>query len=262
MLLQGKVVIVTGGSSGIGRAAVQVFAREGAKLVVVSRRPDPEIGAIAEREGSVAVHVQADVTVEGEVERVVAEARSHFGRLDGAFNNAAAGTGVLTTLLDQTTEDFDVALTDNLKSVWLCTRAQVRAMVGQSPGGGAIVNMSSVNGLGAAPGGGLYSAGKAGVIALTKACALDHAAQGIRANVLAAGVFRTPMLERVFTRAAEAAGAQPSQIQAAYEARIPLGRIGAAEEAARAAAWLLSDASSYVTGSTVVVDGGMTAFAR
>jgi NAD(P)-dependent dehydrogenase (short-subunit alcohol dehydrogenase family) len=108
-----------------------------------------------------------------------------FGRIDGAFNNAAAGTGVLSTIVDQTSEDFDAALADNLRSVWLCMRAEVRAMLKQTPPGGAIVNMSSVNGLGAAPEGALYSAAKAGVVSLTKGVAIDHARQHVRANAIA-----------------------------------------------------------------------------
>jgi len=261
MLLKDKVVLVTGGTSGIGRAAVEVFARHGAKLVVASRRPAPEIAALAEAAGSVAEHVVADVTREADVERLVAAAAARFGRIDAALNNAAAGTGVLSTVPEQSAEDFDVALTDNLKSVWLCMRAELRAFASQgSPG--SIVNMSSVNGLGAAPGGALYSAGKAGVISLTKGCALDFASVGIRVNAIAAGAFRTPMLERVFRDVGARAGAPPEAIEASYTARIPAGRIGRPEEAAEAAAWLLSDAASYVTGSTLVVDGGMTAFAR
>lgn len=260
--LKDKVIVVTGGSSGVGRAAVRVFAREGAKLVVVSRKAAPDVVEIAAREEGIAEHVAADVTREDDVARVIDRVLSRFGRLDGAFNNAAAGTGVLTTIVDQTSADFDAALTDNLRSVWLCTRAEVRAMLAQAPQGGAIVNMSSVNGLGAAPEGALYSAGKAGVVSLTKGVALDHARQRIRVNALAAGAFRTPMLEGVLRRVAERAGVEPAQVEAGYQARIPMGRVGLPEEAAEAAAWLLSDAASYVTGSTLVIDGGMTAFAR
>jgi NAD(P)-dependent dehydrogenase (short-subunit alcohol dehydrogenase family) len=106
------------------------------------------------------------------------------------------------------------------------------------------------------------SAGKAGVLSLTKGVAIDHARQHIRANAIAAGAFRTPMLEGVFRRVADRVGVEPAQVEASYQARIPMGRVGLPEEAAAAAAWLLSDAASYVTGSTVVIDGGMTAFAR
>jgi NAD(P)-dependent dehydrogenase (short-subunit alcohol dehydrogenase family) len=262
MLLKDKVVLVTGGSSGIGRAAVRVFAAHGARLVVASRHPDPDVAEIAASVGSSAEHVVADVTRAADVERLVDVALAKFGRLDGAFNNAAAGTGALSTLPEQTEATFDEALTDNLKSVWLCMRAELRAFAAAAPTRGAIVNMSSVNGLGAAPGAALYSAGKAGVIALSKGVAIDTAAQGIRVNVIAAGAFATPMLERMVGKLAEGAGVTPAQVAASYQARIPMGRLGDAAEAAEAAAWLLSDAASYVTGSTMVVDGGLTAFAR
>jgi NAD(P)-dependent dehydrogenase (short-subunit alcohol dehydrogenase family) len=130
------------------------------------------------------------------------------------------------------------------------------------PGPGSIVNTASVNGLGAAPMGALYSAAKAGVIALSKAGALDYANVGIRCNALVPGVFRTPMLEQVFEKAGAAIAGGAAEVEKQYVARVPLGRLGRPEEAAEAVAWLLSDAASYVTGASVIVDGGMTSFAR
>ncbi len=257
--MQGKVILVTGGSSGIGRATVELLARRGASLVVASRHDaSRDLAPLGAR----CIHVVADVSVEADVERLVATALDAFGRLDGAFNNASPGGGILKPLSDFTPEEYDAVIAGSLRSVWLCMRAEIRAMLSQSPAGGAIVNTASVNGLGAAPFGALYSAAKAGVIALGKAGALDYAAAGIRCNALVPGVFRTPMLERVFHALTHGDPARAGEVERAYEGRVPLGRIGRPDECAEAAAWLLSDAASYVTGATMIVDGGMTTFAR
>ena len=262
-MLEGKVILITGGSSGIGRATASVLAGRGAKLVVASRHDGGgDVVALAEAQGAKCVHVTADVAVEADVERLVATALDTFGRIDGAFNNASPGGGILKSLADFTPEEFDTTIATNLRNVWMCMRAEIRAMAAQSPSGGSIVNTASVNGLGAAPFGAPYSAAKAGVIALSKAGALDYAGIGIRCNALVPGVFRTPMLEGVFRAVAGADPHGAEQVEEQYAARIPMSRIGRPEEAAEAVAWLLSDAASYVTGASMIVDGGMTSFAR
>jgi NAD(P)-dependent dehydrogenase (short-subunit alcohol dehydrogenase family) len=150
----------------------------------------------------------------------------------------------------------------NLKSVWLCMKREIRQMLAQSPAGGAIVNTSSVNGLGGAPGGALYSAAKAGVLALTKSAAREYATQGIRVNALVAGAFRTPMLERVFEVAGGGTSEGRAAVEAQYAGLAAMHRIGMPAEAAEAALWLCSDAASFVTGHSMIVDGGMTAGMR
>lgn len=270
MNLEGRVILVTGGSSGIGRAAVRLLAAERAKLVVVSRHAAAaaDVDRLLREAGAEGVHVEADVTREDDVARCVATAITRFGRLDGAFNNASAGKGAFSALADFTPNDFDEAISDGLRSVFLCMRAQLQAMLAQAPRSdgsrGAIVNAASVNGLGASPAGALYSAAKAGVIALSKGGALDYATQGIRVNALVPGAFATPLLDSVFERAATGAGpgVTKEMVAASYTSRIPMGRVGTPEEAAQAACWLLSDAASYVTGASLIVDGGMTSFAR
>ena len=261
--MKDKVVLVTGGTSGIGRAAAEAFAQAGALVVITGRRAEPGRQAEAElrKNGGRASFVQADVSRADDVDRLIASTVAEFGRLDAAFNNAATTGGALALTAEFTEEQFDRALSMNLKSVWLCLRAEIRQMLSQTPPGGAIVNTSSVNGLGGAAGGALYSAAKAGVHALTKSAAQEYALQGIRVNALVAGAFRTPMLESVFETVGSMGGG-PAAVEAQYTGLIPMRRIGLPEEAARAAVWLCSDAASYVTGHSMIVDGGMTAATR
>jgi NAD(P)-dependent dehydrogenase (short-subunit alcohol dehydrogenase family) len=263
MTFQGKIVLVTGGTSGIGRAAAEGFARAGARVVIAGRRA--ELGRQVEAElrkySADARFVQADVSRAADVDRLISSSVAEFGRLDAAFNNAATPDGAFALTADFTEDQFDRAVSMNLRSVWLCLRAEIRQMLSQTPPGGAIVNTSSVNGLGGAAGGALYSAAKAGVLALTKSAAQEYAAQSIRVNALVAGAFRTPMLESVFEMVGAQAGG-PEAVEAQYTGLIPMRRIGRPEEAAQAAVWLCSDAASYVTGHSMIVDGGMTAATR
>ncbi len=253
---QEKVVLITGGSSGIGRATALAFAREGARVVIASRGRERGEAVLRELQeaGAEAAFVPADVSKADQVEALVHGTVERFGRLDCAFNNAAAVDDPKPTA-EYSEEEFDRWIELNLKSVWLCMKAELRQMLRQE-GGGAIVNTSSVNGLGGAPQASLYSAAKAGVLGLTKSAAMEYAPQGIRINALVAGGFRTPMLEGVFTRIAPD---DPASVEAALSQKVPLGRIGRPEEAADAVLWLCSDASSYVTGLSLIIDGGLTA---
>jgi NAD(P)-dependent dehydrogenase (short-subunit alcohol dehydrogenase family) len=258
---EGKVALVTGGSSGIGRAAALAFAREGARVVIASRgaeRAEAVRREIADAGGEV-LAVRADVSRAADVAALVRATVDHFGRLDCAFNNAASiETGSFKTTVDFTEEEFDAAVGSSLKSVWLCMKHEIAEMLRRGAGG-AIVNTSSVNGLGGVPNNAFYAATKAGVLGLTKSAALEYASRGIRVNALVAGAFRTPMLEGVFARLSPD---DPPAAEAAYARAIPLGRVGGAEEAAEVALWLCSDAASYVTGHSMIVDGGMTAAVR
>jgi NAD(P)-dependent dehydrogenase (short-subunit alcohol dehydrogenase family) len=261
---EGKVVLVTGGSSGIGRAAAGLFAQAGARVVLGARRPGPGEDAASEirSQGGQAHFVRADVSQTADVRRLVAEAVSTFGRIDAAFNNAATEEGAFALTADFEEHQFDATMNVNLKSVWLCMKFEIRQMLAQSSPGGVIVNTSSVNGLGGASGGSLYSAAKAGVLALTKSAAQEYATQNIRVNALVAGAFRTPMLERVFDLAGGGTAEGSAAVEAQYAALSPMRRIGTAEEAAAAAVWLCSEAASYVTGHSMIVDGGITASTR
>lgn len=261
--LTGKVAFITGGSTGIGRATAALFARAGAQVVIAARRPD--VGRLAENElraeGGDVLFLPTDVSDASQVAEAVQTTVDRFGRIDFAFNNAAA-LSKLARLADYSEQDFDAEVTQNLKSVWLCMRAELEIMQKQEPSGGAIVNTSSVNGLGGARGAALYSMSKAGLLALTKSAAQEYAAAGIRINALVAGGFDTDMLRSALS---QVVGGDPGKLAAAmtgYAGMVPLGRVGRPQEAAEAAFWLLSDAASYVTGQSMIIDGGLTAWAR
>lgn len=254
----GKVVLITGGSSGIGRATALAFARQGASVVIASRGAERGEAALRELQGlgADAAFFPTDVSRADQVETLVRRTVERFGRLDCAFNNAAAvDVGVFKPTAGFSESEFDRHIALNLKSVWLCMRHQIPQMLRQETGG-AIVNTSSINGLGGVPRNAFYAAAKAGVLALSKSAAQEYAPQGIRVNALVAGGFRTPMLEGVFEQVSPD---DPAAAEAGYAQMVPLGRIGRPEEAAEAVLWLCSEAASYVTGHSLIVDGGVTA---
>jgi NAD(P)-dependent dehydrogenase (short-subunit alcohol dehydrogenase family) len=258
-----KIVLITGGSAGIGRAAASLFAEAGASVVIAAR--GTERGQQAENEiksaGGKVAFIRTDVSQADQVQVLVTRTVEAFGRLDCAFNNAAALTQMARTG-DFSEADFHAEINSNLKSVWLCMKYELEQMQKQQPRGGVIINTSSVNGLGGAPLAALYSMSKAGILGLTKSAALEYAADGIRVNALVAGGFDTDMLQTTVSRSV---GGDPDKIQEAFKgyiARVPAGRIGKPEEAAQAVLWLCSEAASYVTGQSMIVDGGLTAWAR
>jgi NAD(P)-dependent dehydrogenase (short-subunit alcohol dehydrogenase family) len=262
--LKGKVALVTGGSSGIGRAAALAFAQAGASVVLAARGVERGTQVVREIQaaGGVATFVPADVSRAGDVEALIEKTVATYGRLDCAFNNAASVEEPFAMTADFDEDQFDRSIALNLKSVWLCMKQEILQMLRQDQPGGAIVNTSSVNGLGGVPQASLYAAAKAGVLALTKSAALEYARQGIRVNALVAGGFRTPMLEGVFDRVSSGNPEAREAIIKKYEDMVALGRIGRPEEAAQAVLWLCSGAASYVTGHSMIVDGGWTAATR
>jgi len=249
-MLDGKIALVTGGSSGIGRAAALACVREGARVVIadILVEGSEETVQMIEKSGGQAVFFKTDVSRADEVEALIKNAVATYGRLDCAFNNAGIGGG--TSVTHKTDEEhWDRMININLKGVWLCMKYEIPQMLEQ--GGGAIVNTSSVAGLVAFKGTPAYVAAKHGVIGLTKTAALEYAASGIRVNALCPGVIRTPLIDRNIA-------ARP-RLADYYKSMHPIGRLGEPEEIAEAAVWLLSDAASFVTGHAMAVDGGLVA---
>jgi NAD(P)-dependent dehydrogenase (short-subunit alcohol dehydrogenase family) len=259
--LQGKVVVITGGSSGIGRATAHVFAREKAKVVIAAR--NVERGNQVQDEliasGAEALFIQTDVSIASQVEALVSKTVEVFGRLDYGVNNAAAYVGVDYLTADFTEGEFDETMAIDLKGVWLGMKYQIRQMLNQDPPGGAIVNVSSIAGLGGSANGALYSAAKAGILGLTKSAALEYAMHGIRVNALAAGYYDTPLLNEQLDRLSGGNAEIRKTMVEETNKTIAASRIGDPMEAGEVIAWLCSDAASYVTGHSMIADGGYSA---
>jgi NAD(P)-dependent dehydrogenase (short-subunit alcohol dehydrogenase family) len=250
MNFSGKVVIVTGGTSGIGRAAAIAYAQQGAKVVIAGRRviEGEETVKIIKDAGKEAFFIQTDVTQESDVKAMVDKTVSVFGRLDIAFNNAGVH-GENPSLSDQPDSEYDRIMNVNVRGVWLSMKHEIAQM--QSQGSGAIVNTSSVLGVVATPSMPLYTASKYAVEGLTKAAALQYAKSGIRINAVGPGSIATDMFEK-------ATGGQ-DEVKAYMAGIHPMGRVGQPSEVANAVLWLSSDDASFTTGETLMVDGGYIA---
>lgn len=247
----GEVVLVTGGASGIGRSTALAFGREGAEVIVadVDAVEGEKTVRDIKRLGGDALFIRTDVSKAGDVEALIEAIIKTFGRLDCAFNNSGI-EGKRGTTLDYSEEAWNRVISINLTGVWLCMKYELRQMTKQ--GSGVIVNMSSILGrvgFAEAP---AYVAAKHGVIGLTKAAALENAQKGIRVNAVCPGFIQTPMLER--------AGVTTDRQRTAAMADLhPMKRLGKPEEVAETVLWLCSDAASFVTGHSVLIDGGYTA---
>lgn len=247
--LNGKVAIVTGASSGIGRAAAQCFAGYGAKVIVADvdvAGGEETVRLIGEKAGY-AFFIRTDVSRATDVRAMVSAAVENYGGLDYAFNNAGIGTGRAPTA-DLSEENWDLTINVNLKGVWLCMKYEIPEMLKR--GGGAIVNTSSVFGLKGSRDRAAYTASKHGVIGLTKAASLEYARAGIRVNAVCPGRILTPLVQRVI-------GTDPNA-PFLRTSNDPMGRMGTPEEIAECALWLCASAS-FVTGQILIADGGITA---
>jgi NAD(P)-dependent dehydrogenase (short-subunit alcohol dehydrogenase family) len=246
-LFNGEVALVTGGSSGIGRATALAFASEGARVVVSSRRSEEsaETVRLIQAAGGDAFFVKTDVSKAAEVEAMVAQAIQRYGALSFAFNNAGIEGDAFVSLAKYSEAMWDDVIAINLKGVFLSMKYELPHIVASK---GAIVNMASVAGLVGGRLGSAYYASKHGVVGLTKAAAIEYAHKGVRINAVAPGVIRTPMANR--------AGLTNPEAEERVLGMHPLGRVGAPEEVANAVVWLCSKGASFTTGHTLTVDGG------
>jgi NAD(P)-dependent dehydrogenase (short-subunit alcohol dehydrogenase family) len=254
----GKVALVTGAASGIGRAGARLFAREGAKVVVATSSNmsgAEETAGLIKDAGGEAAFVRCDVSKEADVKAAVEECVRLYGRLDYAFNNAGIGPdGVrvpVVRIMDCPEEIWDRTLDINLKGVFLCLKHEMRQMAAQGQGG-AIVNTSSIGAVKPVPGFCAYSSSKSGLTALTKTAAIEGAEHNIRVNTILPGPTQNTLLFQYLT------GTDPD-VRGQMETEIPLHRIGYPEDMAEAVVWLCSDLASFITGQSLPVDGGMTA---
>jgi NAD(P)-dependent dehydrogenase (short-subunit alcohol dehydrogenase family) len=249
MMLKNKVALVTGGTSGIGRATAIAFAKAGAKVVFSGRREaeGETTAALIRDTGAECLFVRSDVSSEADVRSLVQKTIATYGKLDCAFNNAGIESPI-KPLHEQSIEDFDKLMSINVRGMFLCMKYEIRQMLKQ--GAGAIVNNSSTVGLIGSPEASPYNASKHAVMGLTRSAALDYAKQGIRINAVNPGA--------IATRTLDCTVAQIGIEVEGLASIIPMGRIGQATEIAQAVIFLCSDAASYITGQPLVIDGGYT----
>jgi NAD(P)-dependent dehydrogenase (short-subunit alcohol dehydrogenase family) len=249
-LLHGKIALITGAGSGIGRATSLIFAREGARLALsdIVAEAGEETLRMVKQAGAEAIFVRTDVSKFAEVEALVSRVVATYGRLDCAFNNAGID-GKMAKTADCTEEVWHRTIAVNLTGVFFCMKAEIPQMLKQ--GGGAIVNTASAAGLSGSPGLPAYVASKHGVVGLTRAAAIEYGREKIRVNCVCPGPIRTPMLARLLSHRPE--------MEKKFASAEPLKRLGEASEIGEAVAWLCSDAASYVTGHPMSVDGGYMA---
>ena len=251
--LSGKVAFITGGGTGIGRACALAFAREGAKVAVAGRRPSPLASVTREIEaaGTEALALECDVTDAAAVQTALQQAEKCFGQLNIVVNNA--GTAIVAAAENTSDEDWDRVIATNLTGTFLVSRAALPAF--RRAGGGTIVNIGSILGTIARKDRAAYCAAKAGVSGLTRAMALDHAQDKIRVNCICPSIIETDLGAQVMSQNPDAQAERAKRI-----AEIPIGRIGTPEDVAMMAVYLASDEASWITGASLPLDGGLTAY--
>ena len=245
--MKGKVAIITGATSGIGRATARIFAKAGMSVMLAARRENllKELADSLLSDGLKADYSVCDVTVESQVRSMVEKTVEKFGRLDYAFNNAGIMPDDIETA-ELPTAEFDKVINANLRSVFMCMKYELAQILKNGSSGGAIVNNSSIGGIIGVPGRAAYHASKHGVIGLTKCAALEYATRNIRINAVCPATIKTPMVEKMM-----ASGAITNIVE-------PIGRMGRPEEVGETVLWLCGPGASFITGQSIPVDGGYT----
>jgi Dehydrogenases with different specificities (related to short-chain alcohol dehydrogenases) len=248
-LLKDKVALITGGSSGIGKAIALLFAKEGAKIVIADLKQNEGEEVVKEinQNFGEAIFVKTDVSINDEVKNLISKTISNFNKLNILVNSAGI-RGILADTVNYPEEEFDRVIKVNLKGTWLCMKYAIPEMI--KSGGGSIINISSVSGIVATPNSCAYTASKGGVIQLTKSAALEYIKHNIRVNCIAPSATKTPMLENLFK-------INPEFEKHIFKEQI-IGRLAEPEEIANLALFLASDLSSFITGAVIVADGGYT----
>lgn len=249
-MLEGKVIIITGGAKGIGLGCARVMARHGASIVIadIDEEAGPEAEADLRAMDARALFVPTDVSQSEPVRQMVEQTIAEYGRLDCVLNNA--GTHISKTVFDHTEEDWDLIINTNLKSYFLCTKAALDHLVATK---GSIINMSSMVGLVGQSRATAYAASKGGIVAMTKSLALDLAPYDVRVNCICPGWVETPLVEHWFSQQPD-----PAEARKYIYSVHPLGRIATQDEVGEAVAFLASDAASFITGIALPVDGAVT----
>ncbi|GEN74188.1 SDR family NAD(P)-dependent oxidoreductase [Chryseobacterium lathyri] len=248
---QGKTALITGGTTGIGLAAAELFLKNGAQVVIAGRREEQGNAAIEKlRSTDHKIHfVQTDVSKSDQVQHLINETVRHFGKLDVAFNNAGI-EGQFSTIDNTSEEEYNRVMNINTKGVWLACKYEIEQFKKQGTGG-TIVNTSSWLARGASSGSAIYSASKAAIDGLTKALTIETASEGIRINSIQPGYIRTPMFDRFFP------GDNADEAIEPFKKHAPIGRFAAPEEVAELVLWLSSPAASFIMGESILVDGGL-----
>jgi len=248
---KGKVALVTGGNSGLGKASALSLARAGARVVVSGRRTEEgeQVAQLIKDADGEAAFIRADMSLKADVEALVTQTVEMYGRLDFAVNNAGVGGTAFVPTADYSEDTWNEVININLKAVWLCMKYEIPHLLKQK--GSSIVNMSSIAGLVGGPVGAAYHASKHGVIGLTRAAAMEYAAAGLRVNAVAPAVIHTAMTE--------GASFHTPELEPQLIALHPMGRFGRPDEVGEAVTWLCSDAASFITGHVLPVDGGFLA---
>ena len=261
----GKTILITGATSGVGKATALDFAKEGANVVISGRREKRGQALVKQiqKEKGEALFVQTDVGNKDDIKNLITKTVEHYGRLDFAFNNACEHDNGIAKVADIQEVNFDRHINIGLKGLWLCMKYQIQAMLKQGSANGetySIVNSSSISGVGGGwPLISIYSVVKSGVAAFSKSAAQEYAKNNIRINALGGGFFDTEMIQKYFDELADFQNITRDQLDAHINGMIPLGRMAELEEVSKNVLFLCSEDSSYITGSSIIIDGGMSA---